>query len=52
MGTNYKEMFRAFCALRDNSAPNQYRVRNGHDDLQGAQRGLSSMTPYMNLPVM
>lgn len=52
MGTNYKEMFRAFCALRDNSAPNQYRVRNGHDDLQGAQRGLASMIPYMNLPVM
>lgn len=52
MGTNYKEMLAAFCALRDNGAPNQYRVRNGSDNLQGAQRGLASMTSFMNLPVM
>lgn len=51
MGTNYKEMLAAFRALRDNDAPNQYRVRNGQDNLQCAQRGIASMTTFMNLPV-
>ncbi len=51
MGTNHRQMLSAFRTLRDNDAPCQYRVRNGRDNLAGAQRGITSMTSFMNLPV-